>query len=246
VINPPRLTKLDKGAIEKYHAKYERYLEIFANNEALISMIMPPTPLKACIDRRLLSNLCPFEFDNRAPTDVTDDMIEKWIEKRVGIPQKSVLHVVDSQVKKQLKMNLSIQDTDSRVLELFISHKEIVEKLGWKYYFTKLAKTAVNQIVAVLMPEGFKTRMEQDLKDEFKHLQEDYFKFAKYCGEEGVRCERYYPLEPKLKSVSFDLEPLTSESTPSFGRGKKAEDSTKQNCANESRAASKGATYWDA
>jgi hypothetical protein len=155
-------------------------LEIFANNEALIGKIITPTPLKACIDCRLLSNLFPFEFDNRAPTNVTDDMIEKWIEKRVGTPQKSVLHVVDSQVRKQLKMNLSIQDIDSNVLELFFSHKERVEKLGWKDYFTKHAKTAVNQIVAVLKPEGFKTRMEQDLEDNFKHLQEDYFKFAKY------------------------------------------------------------------
>jgi hypothetical protein len=50
-------------------------------------------------------------------------------------------------------------------------------------------------------------------------------------------------LEPNLKSVSFDLEPTTSESTPSFGRGKKAEDSTKQISANKSRAAFKSAPF---
>jgi hypothetical protein len=218
IVKPPRLDKSTKEAVTKFQLEYEKYLEIFANNEALIGKIIPPTPMKSCFDRQLLKNLAPFEFDNTYPSDITEEQLEAWIKTRIDAPQKSILSAVESQVKKSLRMQVNIKDADSRILELFIQHNEIMEKCGWTDNFDRHSKVAVNQVIAVLKPEGFKLRVEQDLEDDQRDLYNNNFKFCKYLRAEALRCERYHPLEPKLKSVSFDSqEPSSSDSrrTPS-------------------------------
>jgi hypothetical protein len=173
--------------------EYERYLEIFVNNEALIGKIIPPTPMKSCFDRQLLKNLEPFEFNNAHLSEITEEQLEAWIKTRIDAPHKSILSAIESQVKKSLRMQVNIKDTDSCILEMFIQHKEIVEKCGWTDYFDRHSKVAVNQVIAVLKPEGFKLRVEQDLEDDQRDLYDNYFKFCKYLRAEALRCERYHP-----------------------------------------------------
>jgi hypothetical protein len=97
-VKSPRLLKSTKEAVNKFQLEYKRYLEIFANNEALKCKIIPPTPMKSCFDRQLLKNLAPFEFDNAHPSDITEEQLEAWIKTRIDAPQKSILSAVEIQV----------------------------------------------------------------------------------------------------------------------------------------------------
>ncbi|OWZ07339.1 hypothetical protein PHMEG_00020277, partial [Phytophthora megakarya] len=130
-IQAPQLADWSHSALVKWKQARDQYEETI-RQRCLESKERPEgamKPVKATIDRKLLEVVCLYEL-RKAVDDVGNEEIVLLIKQRIGTVKNEQIPDLDELFKKKLKINLTEDDIDARVLKYYQDFSTIIENQG--------------------------------------------------------------------------------------------------------------------
>lgn len=97
-----------------------------------------------------------------------------------------------SDVKRNVRLDISEPDARIRILMHQNSYLELCERLGWEFV-EKAPKSAIKHILSALQPPRLKSKIEDALQLDRADLKADIFSFLEFLSDESGKFEEYCP-----------------------------------------------------
>ena len=207
-IEHPVLKRLGKTNIRKFLADRGSYVrEIQERSAQDNGTIGRPVSLTFSIDPHVLESLVDlrqFGADIVAVANVTDEILQTWLEKNGEIKKDSLsFSKVQAIVSRSLRINMSEKDPEQRIIMLFSDYQSLLRNSGMSWLVNDNPKMACSHIMDALKPTVLSKRVKDDLNFGHTNLKKDFLLFMQHCIR---RAEQYAEYEEAEVSASIPFK----------------------------------------
>ncbi|KAE8997589.1 hypothetical protein PR003_g20683 [Phytophthora rubi] len=188
VVAPPMVKSASREALVEWLKLRDEYVEATkerckAGKEGLNAVLKS---VKSSFDSDLLTTLCEATW-GVSKSDLTDEFLLEQIHAITDSYQNQVLPPVNELFRKELKMNMTNCDIQSRVTDYFMSCNKLIKKYGLSSFFEgdkgtkKKCKLLVNSLPAML-----KEKVQNEIEYRFPDAQTSVLKLSKLISQQAL------------------------------------------------------------
>ena len=252
----PRLLGLSKKQLIKFKKAYQDYLlkigRLMGEEGASAEdSQVKPLPVTVCVESNLLRAIAQLgDWGEKVDADgsssdpivleaenMTDQLVWKWIDAEIGAEHHLGDHIVDMStlVKANLKFDTKIRDSRARCLKLFSDWYALVEEFNLSPRLSgSNRKKKADLIVSVLTPPAFKTMVQDEIDNYYRHDRGDERVIFKVINSLCVQFDAV--------TVRVGAANASSGANPSSGRGAKAKSGSEGSVSTSIRKSDSGAS----